>query len=107
EKFMQKDIMVMAIGPDPVGVNRDMVHKLGLEYKILSDDGLKTAKAYGVWMSEYSNPLATKYEGKGMPLPASFLIDRKGIVRYAQRPDRAGEFLDPALIFPILESLPN
>ncbi|MCH8318756.1 MAG: redoxin domain-containing protein, partial [Bacteroidetes bacterium] len=54
EKFMQKDIMVMAIGPDPVGVNRDMVHKLGLEYKILSDDGLKTAKAYGVWMSEYS-----------------------------------------------------
>lgn len=103
ERFQQKNIMVMAIGPDPVGVNRGMVEKLGLDFKVLSDEGQRTAKTYGIQLSEYEHVIEDFSEG--IPLPASFLIDRNGIVRYVSRPDKVGEFLNPSLIFPIVESL--
>jgi len=104
EKFKEKNILVMAIGPDPVGVNREMVKKLDLEFKVLSDEGQRTAMVYGVQLSEYDNDFAQKYEA-GIPLPASFLVDKNAVVRYVSRPDRVGEFLNPALIFPIIETL--
>ena len=104
EKFQQKNIFVMAIGPDPVGVNKGMVEKLGIEFKVLADEGQRTAVEYGVQLAEYDHDFAEKYE-EGIPLPASFLVDINGIVRYVSRPDRVGEFLNPALIFPIIESL--
>lgn len=103
-KFAEKNIMVMAIGPDPVGVNRGMVEKLGLDFKVLADEGQKTAMVYGVQLKEYDNDFAEKYE-EGIPLPASFLIDKNGIVRYVSRPDKVGEFLNPSLIFPIIDGL--
>lgn len=103
-KFREKNILVMAIGPDPVGVNRGMVEKLGLDFKVLADEGQRTAMRYGVQLKEYDNDFAEKYE-EGIPLPASFLIDKDGIVRYVSRPDKVGEFLNPALIFPIVEGL--
>jgi peroxiredoxin Q/BCP len=104
EKFKTKNILVMAIGPDPVGVNRGMVEKLGLDFKVLSDEGQKVAMTYGVQLSEYDNNFAEKYE-EGIPLPASFLIDKAGLVQYVSRPDKVGEFLNPALIFPIVDKL--
>ena len=94
----------MAIGPDPVGVNREMVLKLGLEFKVLADEKQRTAMKYGVQLDEYDNDFADTYE-EGIPLPASFLVDINGIVRYVSRPDRVGEFLNPGKIFPILEQL--
>jgi PAS domain S-box-containing protein len=104
EKFAEKNVLVMAIGPDPVGVNRGMVEKLGLDFKVLADEGQHTARVYGVQLKEYDNAFAEKYED-GIPLPASFLIDKSGIVRYVSRPDKVGEFLNPSLIFPIVEQL--
>jgi peroxiredoxin Q/BCP len=103
-KFQEKNILVMAIGPDPVGVNHEMVLKLGLDFKVLADDGQRTAMRYGVQLSEYDNDFAEKYE-EGIPLPASFLVDKKGIVQYVSRPDKIGEFLNPKTIFPIVEKL--
>jgi peroxiredoxin len=61
-KFKEKNILVMAIGPDPVGVNRGMVEKLGLDFKVLSDEGQKTAMIYGVQLKEYDNDFAEKYD---------------------------------------------
>lgn len=103
-KFAAKNIMVMAIGPDPVGVNQNMVEKLGLDFKVLADEGQKTAMVYGVQLEKYDNDFAEKYE-EGIPLPASFLIDKNGIVRYVSRPDKVGQFLNPSLIFPIVDQL--
>lgn len=102
--FRKKNVFVMAIGPDPVGVNREMVEKLGLDFKVLSDEGQRTAMDYGVQLKEYDNSFAEKYE-VGIPLPASFLIDKQGVVRYVSRPDKVGEFLNPSLIFPVVEQL--
>lgn len=104
ERFKSKNIHVLSIGPDPAGVNKDMVERLGLDFKVLSDEGQKTAMIYGVQMQEYDNDFAEKYE-EGIPLPASFLIDKNGKVQYVSRPDRVGEFLNPSLIFPIIEKL--
>jgi len=104
ERFRQKNIYVLSIGPDPVGVNRDMVERLGLDFKVLADEGQKTAMVYGVQMQEYDNDFAEKYD-EGIPLPASFLVDINGKVRYVSRPDKVGEFLNPSLIFPIIDQL--
>jgi peroxiredoxin len=104
EKFKTKNIFVLSIGPDPVGVNKEMVERLGLDFKVLSDEGQKTAMTYGVQIQDYDNAFAEKYE-EGIPLPASFLVDKSGIVRYVSRPDKVGEFLNPSLIFPIIEKL--
>jgi peroxiredoxin len=102
EKFMKKNIMVMAIGPDPVGVNKNMVDRLGLEYKVLSDETQKVVDQYGIKIPSFAGA-PKNYEST--PLPASFLICKQGIVRYSSRPDKPGEFLNPSLIFPVLDSL--
>jgi len=104
EKFASKNVFVMSIGPDPVGVNREMVERLGLDFSVLADEKQRTAMTYGVQLEEYDNQFAEQYE-EGIPLPASFLIDKQGIVRYISRPDKVGEFLNPSLIFPIVEQL--
>lgn len=107
-RFKEKNILCMAIGPDPVGVNREMVEKLGLDFKVLSDKEQKIAQTYGCRLEDDENLHPVKESHKyqeGIPLPASFLVDKNGIVRYTSRPDRIGEFLDPAKIFPVLEKL--
>lgn len=104
EKFASKNVFVMSIGPDPVGVNREMVERLGLDFSVLADEKQRTAMTYGVQLEEYDNQFAEQYE-EGIPLPASFLIDKQGVVRYISRPDKVGEFLNPSLIFPIVEQL--
>lgn len=104
EKFQSKNIMLLAIGPDPMDVNREMMSKLGLEFKVLADEGQRTAMEYGVQLKEYEHIMEDTYE-EGIPLPASFLIDINGVVRYVSRPDKVGEFLNPSQIFPIIEQI--
>jgi len=107
ERFLEKGIHVLAIGPDNIAVNKDMVRRIGVGYRLLSDDRQEVSGRYGV---VYNNPLIEKMGvnyTEGIPLPASFLVDKDGMVRYVSRPDRVGEFLDPELIFNVLEELPN
>ncbi len=105
EKFKARGIHVLGIGPDSVDVNKDMVERIGVGYKLLSDTDQITSKRYGV---VYENPAieALVEYAEGIPLPASFLVDMEGIVRYVSRPDRIGEFLDPTLIFGVLDQFP-
>ncbi|MBK8580611.1 MAG: redoxin domain-containing protein [Flavobacteriales bacterium] len=106
EHFLEKGIHVLGIGPDSVDVNKDMVERIGVGYELLSDSGQRTSQQYGV---VYDNPMlevGVDYT-EGIPLPASFLVDIEGTIRYVSRPDRVGEFLDPALIFGVLDALPT
>ena len=102
EKFQEKNVFVLAIGPDPVDVNKQMVTSLGLEFKILADIKQEVVKLFGVQMQD-SN-FMVKYEA-GVPMPASFLVDKSGVVRYTSRADRAGDFLNPNKIFDVLATL--
>jgi peroxiredoxin len=101
-RFQEKNVTLLAIGPDPVGVNRRMVEELGVPFKMLSDEGQHVAMTYGVQMQD---PVSKQMKPEGVPLPASFLVDAGGMVRYTSRPERAGEFLNPETIFPVLEGL--
>jgi peroxiredoxin len=100
KKFQDKNIMLMAIGPDPAGVNKAMVEKLGVEFAVLSDETMEVSRKYSV-KTQDDGP--GKNFDHGIPLPASFLVDKQGIIRYTSRADRAGEFFRPELIFEILE----
>ncbi len=102
ERFAAKNIMLLAIGPDNVGVNKEMVDKLGLDYKLLSDDKMEAVRAYG--MQKHSNHPMTKC-ADGIPLPASFLVDISGNILYTSNPQIAGEILNPETIIPIVEKL--
>lgn len=101
KKFQDKNIMLFAIGPDPVGVNRAMVEKLGVEFAVLSDDTMDVTRSYCL---EIQTGMGKPFEA-GVPLPASFLIDKQGIVRYTSRANNAGEFLRPDLIFDVLAKI--
>ena len=101
-KFLEKNIIIVAIGPDPVGVNRDMVIRLGLDYKLLSDDKREAAKMYGTQSQE--NNSMTKYF-ESIPLPAAFLVDINGMIAYTSSPKKAGEVLYPDTIFPVIDAL--
>ncbi|MEO8069586.1 MAG: redoxin domain-containing protein [Flavobacteriales bacterium] len=106
ETFLRKGVHVLAIGPDSIEVNKDMVERLGVGYKLLSDHEQRVSRQFGV---VYNNPLLEQNidYAQGIPLPASFLVDRDGIVRYVSRPDRVGEFLNPELIFGVLSTMPD
>jgi len=104
EEFQQKNILLLAIGPDTAGVNKAMVEKLGVDFRVLSDEAQKTARVYGVQMKEYKNNFAPK-QPDGIPLPASFLLDKEQIVRYISSPAKVGEYLNPALVFDVLQKI--
>ena len=102
EKLLAKNIVILTIGPDPVGVNRDMVIRLGLDYKILADDRNEAAKAYGMLFQK--NAPMTKYV-EGIPLPAAFLVDINGVIVFTSDPRKPGQILKPDSIFPVVEKL--
>jgi peroxiredoxin len=79
-----------------------MIERLGGKNMLLTDEKQEVATQYGILFK--GNNSSTEYE-QGIMLPASFLIDKRGILRYMSRPDNAGEFLSPSLIFPIIENL--
>jgi peroxiredoxin len=100
KRFQSRNVLVMAIGPDPVGVNKAMVERLGLDFKVLADDQYTTVGLYGIHLKDKTQTLA-----EGEPLPAAFLVDSAGVLRYTSNPQNVGEFLTPETIFPVLEKL--
>ncbi len=101
EKFKEKGIFFIAIGPDPQGVNKEMLERIGADFVILSDENLKITNQYGV---KGDGQIAIN-DFEGIPLPAAFIIDKKGIIRYNTRPETPGSFLRPDSILAVLEGL--
>jgi peroxiredoxin len=104
-RFYDKNVIILGIGPDPLGVNQAMIERLGVSFLMLSDETFSVIRRYG---NAYTNELLQKtvagYEA-GVPLPAAYLIDRYGVVRYISSAEYVGEFLDPNTIFPALEQI--
>lgn len=102
DKFAEKNIIPIGISPDSTEVNRSMMERLGWKNMLLSDAKQEIATRYGLLFM--NNNAETNYE-VGVALPASFLVDKNGVLRYMSRSDRAGEFLSPSLIFPVIDQL--
>jgi peroxiredoxin len=101
-KLLDRNVHLLSIGPDPLGVNKAMVEKLGLSYHVLSDERQIVAQQFCVELQEQQGGVP---EYDFVPLPASFLIDKEGVVRYTSRADIAGEILYPDKIFEVLDAL--
>jgi thioredoxin-dependent peroxiredoxin len=101
EKLREKNVLLLAIGPDDLGTNQQMAEKLGIEYKILTDNKQQTAIAYG---SHQADLRLDKY-GVGVPLPSTFIICDQGIIRYQSRADQVGEFLNPGQVEQVLNGI--
>lgn len=101
DKFKEKGVFFITIGPDPQGVNKEMLERIGADFVILSDEGLKVTHQYGV-QGEGQIP---NNDFEGIPLPAAFIIDKLGIIRYTTRPESPGSFLRPDSILTVLDGL--
>ncbi len=101
EKFAEKNVVTLGISPDDSNVNAEMISRLGLQNILLTDSDQTVTKQYGGRF--FTSPRATYAEG--IPLPASVLVDKSGIIRYVSSPGKANEFLDPSHIFPIVAAL--
>jgi peroxiredoxin len=105
-QFRENNVFLLVIGPDPTGVNRKMAEELKLDFQILSDTGLNVTHLYRLKIKAEHLLHANNYnDDKEVPLPASFLIDKKGIIRYSSNPEKIGEVVKLADIFPILQSI--
>ena len=73
ERFRALDTVVLGISTDSTHAHRAFAAELGLEFPLLSDfSGKQVTAAYGVLRPE------------GFSERATFVIDKEGVVRYAQ-----------------------
>ncbi len=105
-QFRAKNVFLLVIGPDPTGVNKKMAEELKLDFHILSDPSLKVTHSYKLKIKAEHLLHADNYtDEKEVPLPASFLIDKNGMIRYSSNPAKMGEVIKLNDIFPVLQSL--
>ena len=86
----------MAIAPHLPEFSRELIKEKNFSFELLSDAGNKIAGAYGLvhTLSEEMIKAYTqfgidlpKYNGDDswtLPVPARYIIDREGVIRYAQ-----------------------
>lgn len=91
-EFQKQNTVVIGISKDTVASHRKFADKYELPFYLLSDPGLETLQAYGVWQEK-------KLYGKvsmGV-VRSSYLIDEEGIIRQVMtkvKPDNnAGDIL--------------
>jgi peroxiredoxin len=96
---IEKDLLelgyqIVAVSPDRVENLQESIGKLELSYQVVSDDSMEGAKAFGVAF-RVDDDTYEKYKGWGLdlekasgfdhhylPVPAVYLIDREGLVRF-------------------------
>ncbi len=108
----------IAISPEKPELARGTSEKSHLSYVVLSDSSNKAAEAFDVLFT-VDDETRKKYEGYGidlgeanasgewkLPHPATFIIDRQGVVKYAHvDPDYAKGRADPGEVIDALKNL--
>lgn len=72
EKFTKLNVQIVGISVDSVKSHKAFAEKFGLQFALLSDDKAGVSKAYGAY-----NELMKRSSR------AYFVVDKKGIIRYA------------------------
>jgi peroxiredoxin len=108
---------LIAVSPQTPDQSLSTVEKNDLAFAVLSDTGSATAKAYGIAfdLAEELRPIYTKFgqalpdrNGDGswvLPLPATYVIDRDGIIAFAYVDVDFRNRLEPATITATLAAL--
>jgi peroxiredoxin len=103
EKFAERNVRLIGIGPDPQGVNKEMMQRIDEQSLMLSDPHQEITMLYASDLQATTVMNKTAVE-KGIPLPAAFLVHQNGTIAHTTRSDRPGEILHPELIFGVLET---
>lgn len=91
---------MVAISPNLPEFSRELANEKNITFELLYDSGNKVAEAYGL-VHTLSEGMIKAYNQFGidlpkynaddswsLPVPARYVIDRKGVIRYAEiRPD--------------------
>jgi peroxiredoxin len=80
---------VLALSPDSNERSQELANRLRLNYRFLSDPDLAVTRRLGL-----IHP-GGGADGKDVPRPATVVIDRDGIVRWAQFSDNVQTRPDP------------
>jgi peroxiredoxin Q/BCP len=94
-KFKAADTVVLGVSKDSLASHDKFKTKYELNLALASDEDIKTAKDYGVWVEK--SMYGRRYMGMER---ATFLIDGKGVIRHIWRkvkvPGHAAEVLSAA-----------
>jgi peroxiredoxin len=91
EKFEQSRAIIVAVSGEDVEKGRELLKKLNLPFKLLSDTKFEGIDTYGVRDTNISEK--TKARGiTQLAKPSAFIIDEHGVIRYkyvgTNAPDR-------------------
>lgn len=86
--FNNVDAQVLGISVDSLYTLAKFKEEQGLNFPLLSDFNKEVSKLYNALYDEFS------YNMKGVSKRASFVIDRQGIIQYAQVLEKAGDLPD-------------
>ena len=77
EELRKAGLGLAAISNDPVSVLADFASRRGITFPLLSDEGSKTIRAYGLLNTTIpeTNPVF------GIPFPGTIVLDSRGVVR--------------------------
>lgn len=118
EDLLGLGFQIIAVSPDQPAALQPTIKKNELNYRLLSDREMKAASGYGVAFV-VPEDIRTKYEGFGidlasvpgnpdakwLPVPAIFLIDAEGVVRFVHTNPNYKLRLDPADILEAAEDV--
>jgi peroxiredoxin len=109
---------LVAVSPQIPDKSLSLVERHELAFEVLTDIGSDTAKQYGIAF-DISNELAALYDQLGfdlqhvnagyartLPLPATYVIDRTGIIRWAFIDTDYTVRAEPADVLAALDTLP-
>jgi peroxiredoxin len=90
---------VLAISPDPNERSQDLADKLRVGYRFLADPDLTVTRRLGLVHAGGGE------NGKDVPAPATIVIDRAGIVRWAAYADNFQVRPDPRDVLRAVKAL--
>ncbi len=99
DDYQRLDAQVLAISVDSLFTLGKWKEEQGFNFTLLSDFNKTASKKYDVLYKEFV------FEMKGVAKRSAFVIDKEGIVRYAEVLDNAGEMPDFEGVKKTLQSL--
>jgi peroxiredoxin len=113
--FAQRGARLVAVSPQTPDNSLTMAEKHSLEFPVLSDEGGDVIGTYGLKYDVTAHDLykaggadLAKFNGEGnwiLPAPAVFVIDRDGIVRFANANGDYTQRAEPAEVLAAIDSL--
>lgn len=95
------DAQLLAISVDSIYALEKWKHELGFNFPMLSDFNKTVSKKYDAFYKTFV------YEMKGVSKRSAFVIDKDGVIRYAEVLENAGELPNFEAVRSVLKTLNN